>query len=227
MWPTLCSMVASYACLRSSTCSRANAWPLKSAKASREKDVVCVLNQVVSQRGLPRTVKSDNGSEFISNAMDKWAYERGVELDFSRPGKPTDNAAVESFNGRLRQECLNAHWFSSWADAPEKRLRFGDRTTTRTAPTRHQTGLHPLTSPAAAACRPQRRFPRSRKFLLPIGTESGAGASSMPHGRDGRPESSRVMFVRSEVSGAAFSLRASAACNNHEIDAAETVLGGG
>jgi putative transposase len=49
------------------------------------------------------------GSEFISKVMDKWAYERGVELDFSRPGKPTDNAMVESFNGRLRQECLNEH----------------------------------------------------------------------------------------------------------------------
>jgi putative transposase len=52
--------------------------------------------------------------------MDKWAYERGVKLDFSRPGKPTDNAAVESFNGRLRQECLNAHWFLSLADAQAK-----------------------------------------------------------------------------------------------------------
>ena len=52
--------------------------------------------------------------------MDKWAYERGVELDFSRPGKPTDNARVESFNGRLRQECLNAHWFLSLDDAKAK-----------------------------------------------------------------------------------------------------------
>jgi len=52
--------------------------------------------------------------------LDKWAYEHGVELDFSRPGKPTDNAWVESFNGRLRQECLNAHWFMSLADAQAK-----------------------------------------------------------------------------------------------------------
>ena len=52
--------------------------------------------------------------------MDKWAYERGVELDFSRPGKPTDNARVESFNGRLRQECLNANWFLSLDDAKAK-----------------------------------------------------------------------------------------------------------
>lgn len=60
------------------------------------------------------------GSEFISKVMDKWAYERGIELDFSRPGKPTDNAKVESFNGRFRQECLNQHWFLSLDDARRK-----------------------------------------------------------------------------------------------------------
>jgi len=75
---------------------------------------------VVARSGLPRTIKTDNGSEFISKVMDKWAYERGVELDFSRPGKPTDNARVESFNGRLRQECLNANWFLSLDDAKTK-----------------------------------------------------------------------------------------------------------
>ncbi|WP_297655995.1 IS3 family transposase, partial [Hydrogenophaga sp.] len=83
-------------------------------------DVVRVLTAITQERGLPRTIKSDNGSEFISKVMDKWAYERGVELDFSRPGKPTDNANVESFNGRLRQECLNATWFMSLDDARGK-----------------------------------------------------------------------------------------------------------
>ncbi len=52
--------------------------------------------------------------------MDRWAYERNIEIDFSRPGKPTDNATVESFNGRLRQECLNENWFLSLSDAREK-----------------------------------------------------------------------------------------------------------
>ena len=66
------------------------------------------------------TIKTDNGSEFISKVIDKWAYERGVELDFSRPGKPTDNSMVESFNGRLRQEGLNEHWFMSLQDARNK-----------------------------------------------------------------------------------------------------------
>jgi putative transposase len=83
-------------------------------------DVVRALNAVATERGLPKTIKTDNGSEFISKVMDKWAYERGIELDFSRPGKPTDNAAVESFNGRLRQECLNANWFLSLDDAKAK-----------------------------------------------------------------------------------------------------------
>ena len=83
-------------------------------------DVVRALNAIAANRGLPKTIKTDNGSEFISKVMDKWAYERGVELDFSRPGKPTDNATVESFNGRLRQECLNANWFLSIDDAKAK-----------------------------------------------------------------------------------------------------------
>lgn len=83
-------------------------------------DVVNALLRITAERGKPRTIKTDNGSEFISKAMDRWAYENGVELDFSRPGKPTDNAKVESFNGRFRTECLNAHWFLSLADAQRK-----------------------------------------------------------------------------------------------------------
>jgi putative transposase len=67
-------------------------------------DVVQVLNGIAAQRGRPQVIKSDNGSEFAGKAMDKWADEHRVALDFSRPGRPTDNAMVESFNGRLRQE---------------------------------------------------------------------------------------------------------------------------
>lgn len=80
-------------------------------------DVVRVLNQICRQRGLPGTIKTDNGIEFAPKAMDKWAYEREIELDLSRPGKPTENAGVESLNARLHQECLNANWFLSLADA--------------------------------------------------------------------------------------------------------------
>ena len=61
-----------------------------------------------------------NGPEFISKALDRWAYDHGVTLDFSRPGKPTDNPYIESFNGSFRDECLNLHWFLSLEDAREK-----------------------------------------------------------------------------------------------------------
>ena len=61
---------------------------------------------------MPKLLFCDNGSEFTSQAMDLWAYQNGVKIDFSRPGKPTDNAFVESFNGTFRAECLDAHWFS-------------------------------------------------------------------------------------------------------------------
>ena len=60
------------------------------------------------------------GPEFVSKNLDLWAWQRGVALDFSRPGKPTDNAYIEAFNARFRAECLNAHWFLSLADAAEK-----------------------------------------------------------------------------------------------------------
>lgn len=82
--------------------------------------VVAAMTRLSAVRGAPRTIRVDNGPEFISEALDRWAYENGVTLDFSRPGKPTDNAFVESFNGRLRDECLNAHWFLSLADARAK-----------------------------------------------------------------------------------------------------------
>ena len=71
-------------------------------------DVVQVLSAIVNTRGKHETIKTDNGSEFVGKVMDKWAYEHGIAMDLSRPGKPTDNAMVESFNGRLRQECLTS-----------------------------------------------------------------------------------------------------------------------
>ncbi|CAR51441.1 putative insertion element IS407 [Burkholderia cenocepacia BC7] len=86
----------------------------------RGEHVVAALTRLAQHRPLPRYIKADNGSEFISKTLDKWAYENGVEIDFSRPGKPTDNAKNESFNGRFREECLNAHWFLSLEDARRK-----------------------------------------------------------------------------------------------------------
>jgi putative transposase len=79
------------------------------------------MERIKLNRGVaPRRIKVDNGSEFISKALDKWAYENDVILDFSRPGKPTDNAFIESFNGSFRDECLNVNWFLSLEDAKDK-----------------------------------------------------------------------------------------------------------
>jgi putative transposase len=83
-------------------------------------DVVHTLERICRDVGYPRVIRVDQGSEFISRDLDLWAYQNEVTLDFSRPGKPTDNAFIESFNGTFRAECLNAHWFMSLADARQK-----------------------------------------------------------------------------------------------------------
>lgn len=79
--------------------------------------VTRVLQQIGERRGLPRIIRSDNGPEFISKAMLTWAHDQGVLLKNIQPGKPTQNAYVESFNGRFRDECLNENWFVSLAHA--------------------------------------------------------------------------------------------------------------
>jgi putative transposase len=79
--------------------------------------VVRVLDQVAARRPLAATIVIDNGTEFTSRVLDAWAYRRGVALHFIAPGKPVQNAYIESFNGRLRDECLNQHWFSCVAEA--------------------------------------------------------------------------------------------------------------
>ena len=90
---------------------------LSAAERFRGDDVVKVLERVSAQRGLPKMIRVDNGPEFVSKSLDWWAYFNQVKLDFSRPGKPTDNAFIESFNGKFRQECLNQHWFLSLVEA--------------------------------------------------------------------------------------------------------------
>lgn len=87
----------------------------------RGEDVVAVMERLKRMKlRVPHRLQTDNGSEFISKSLDRWAYENKVTMDFSRPGKPTDNALVESFNGSPRDECLNVHWFLSLEDAQEK-----------------------------------------------------------------------------------------------------------
>jgi len=79
-----------------------------------------VLDRIVSERGLPEAIVLDNGPEFRGRALAAWSEERGVRLEFIQPGKPVQNAYIESFNGRLRDECLNANWFTSLSDARRK-----------------------------------------------------------------------------------------------------------
>jgi putative transposase len=92
----------------------------EAGKSIKGETVVDVLNHIKYIRGTPRSIRVDNGSEFVSKAVDKWAYDNGVVLDFSRPGKPVDNAFVESFIRSLRDECLNVNWFLSIDDAKMK-----------------------------------------------------------------------------------------------------------
>lgn len=82
--------------------------------------VVRVFEELKRRRGLPRQIRSDNGPEFVSRAVDQWAYENGVGWHYIQPGRPMENGYVESFNGRLRDECLNENWFLDLAEAREK-----------------------------------------------------------------------------------------------------------
>jgi putative transposase len=81
--------------------------------------VVRLLEQAVKERGVPELIQMDNGPEFRSKALDLWAYQNKVKLDFIEPGKPTQNGQIESFNGRFRAECLDQEWFGSLAQARE------------------------------------------------------------------------------------------------------------
>ncbi|MDE2465565.1 MAG: transposase family protein, partial [Alphaproteobacteria bacterium] len=91
--------------------------PLSPALEVRQRycgrDVVETLERGAAEYDYPRTVRVDNGPEFVSKELDLWAYMKGVTLDFSRPGKPTDNAFIVSYNGKFRTECLSANWFMS------------------------------------------------------------------------------------------------------------------
>jgi putative transposase len=82
--------------------------------------VAVALNQIVASRGAPKSITVDNGTEFASKAMEHWAYINGVHLDFIRPGRPVENSYIESFNGRLRDECLNVEVFFTLTDARRK-----------------------------------------------------------------------------------------------------------
>jgi putative transposase len=82
--------------------------------------VTVVLDRIVADRGAPQSITVDNGTEFAGKAVDLWAYQNAVHLDFIRPGRPVENGYIESFNGTLRAECLDAHWFGDLAEARQR-----------------------------------------------------------------------------------------------------------
>jgi putative transposase len=81
--------------------------------------VAAVLNRIAIFRGLPQEILTDNGSEFTSNVMNAWAYDHKVDHIFIDPGKPMQNGYIESFNGKLRAECLDQHWFRNLSEAKD------------------------------------------------------------------------------------------------------------
>ena len=90
---------------------------LEVAPGFRAANVVQALSRIVARRGAPVAIRCDQGTEFTAEALDQWAYFNKIELDFSRPGKPTDNAFVESFNSTVRKELLNTRWFANLQEA--------------------------------------------------------------------------------------------------------------
>jgi putative transposase len=86
--------------------------------------VVAQMKRLAAMRGMPESITTDNGGEFAGKAMELWAYQNGVKLDLIRPGKPVENGSIESFNGRLRDECLNGEIFFDLVDAREKLERW-------------------------------------------------------------------------------------------------------
>lgn len=96
-------------------------YAIEVARTFKSIQVIEVLEALkVYQKTIPKRIQVDNGSEFISKDFDRWAHENAITLDYSRPGKPTDNPFIESFNGSFRDECLNTSWFLSIEDAKEK-----------------------------------------------------------------------------------------------------------
>ena len=105
-----------------------------------------VLERLAETRGLPKEIIMDNGPEMIGKVLDQWAWRNSVRLHFIDLGKPTQNAFIESFNGRFRDECLNQHWFLDLADAARP-LRPGGSITTTAGPIRRSAMPRPRNSP--------------------------------------------------------------------------------
>jgi putative transposase len=147
---------------------------LEPARAMTARRVVEILDRIAAERGLPVSIRVDNGPEFDSHALREWATKNGVQLEFITPGRPTENGHIESFNGRLRQECVGLWWVESLTDARDVLGEWKDRYNNER--THSAIGTTPA-SYAASAPRVAYRAPGSR----PDGKEENASAfSSFP-----------------------------------------------
>jgi putative transposase len=100
---------------------------MEADRSLQGRNVVAALSRATVERGqAPRSITLDSGSEFTGRALEAWAIQRGIELCFIRPGRPVENGFIESFNGRLRDECLNVEWFGSLHQAREKLAQWRD-----------------------------------------------------------------------------------------------------
>ncbi|MEM9681413.1 MAG: integrase core domain-containing protein, partial [Bacteroidota bacterium] len=106
-------------------CSRKALWTQAYQSISADR-LVKVLNKVVEWRGLPQYIRCDNGPEFISQKLKQWAIDKGIEIRFIQPGKPSQNGLIERLNGTLRKECLNLEWFESMESLNEQIQKWWD-----------------------------------------------------------------------------------------------------
>ncbi len=143
----------------------------------RGEHVVSALNHIAVRRGVPRHLFVDNGSEFSGRLLDMWAYHYRAKIDFSRPGKPTDNCHIETFNGSFRDECLNLHWFETLGEA--RRLsRRGAGITTRAVLTLLSKSWHQPNSPVGWCFHRVQPNPKRRKTRSRSGPEIPSGSRS-------------------------------------------------
>src|SRR4029453_11492600 len=136
-------------------------------RSQTEEKVVVQMKRLAALRGVPESITTDNGGEFAGKAMEAWAYLNGVKLDFIRPGKPVENGYIESFNGRLRDECLNVELFWSVEDARAKLEKWRVDYNVH----RPHSSLANL-PPAAFANELRQRKPTTNRELLTVGNSS-------------------------------------------------------
>jgi len=138
--------------------------------------VVRALERAGETYGFPKSIVMDNGPEFTSRVLDQWAHERGIELIFIRPGKPIENAYAESFNGRVREECLNQHWFESVEHARELCEAWREDYNS----IRPHTSLGGLSPEQFLQQGPSAQTPRSPAATRQVGATSSTATASVP-----------------------------------------------